>query len=181
MKIIPFILTIIISLGNFSTANASIIGDSFDYSVSFTNSGNIGSGSATAIDPGEDVTIFNSFNAFNLTIDFQAGGLLELSHDLTGFGLVGDTITWELTDLDWLPTAGEIVGISQIGGNGGGATSAFTADSLTIVTPDETNPPVIHNYVFQLETSHSQGAIPEPTSLIVWGLLGVVGLKYRRR
>jgi len=64
-----------------------------------------------------------------------------------------------------------------------GTVADFNPGPPTFEFPGDFTPGQTSGYVggADLHIAHDNGAIPEPTSLIVWGLLGAVCLKRRRR
>lgn len=159
-----------------TAANASLIGDT----ITVTNESPLGtilnSQFVVVTEANEAVSLggaaFADINAASIEIIWTRG-VATRNGPFNGY---------VFSDLDWLPDAGSIVGVSLVT-NIDGITMqdvTFTADSVAIDTEGTARTNTSFLNVF-LETSHSS-QIPEPGTLAMFGLgLAGLGLARRRR
>ena len=121
-----------------------------------------------------------------LLVDVSAN-TIDVEYDLSstsaaGVGIDGQSLT--LSDLDWVGTPGQIIGVDVTRFDAGSpnlilGNVAFTSDSVTIdfvggwTDTDRMS--------IGLDTTHYP-TIPEPSTIAMWSVLGLVGMGvYRRR
>ncbi|MCH2244926.1 MAG: PEP-CTERM sorting domain-containing protein [Crocosphaera sp.] len=153
-------------------AQASLIGDSIDYSFGLNNGATFLSGSAIVTDSGAeyddlvigaDVVIDLAADSFDLSLDFP--------------GTASRDLKWVLSDLDWVDKPGEIIGVTQTAGRSA-VDISWTADSITVITPADVTAPVSDLYSFDIQTTH---AVPEPLTILGAGTAISFGAAFKRK
>ena len=103
--------------------------------------------------------------------------------DNWGSQLGTDSLRIDLTDLDWVGTPGEIVGLNDDGGTWGVQDSGFTSDSAFVIFDLLDFSQTGESHSFSFETRHL-APVPLPAALPLLGaglfLMGAVGRRRKR-
>ncbi len=156
-------------------AQASLLTDEVRLQFIAVGLGTVFDGTAIVSDPGVEFSVPASNP---ILVDVHADSF-DILIDLTGFGSVGLPLTAIISDLDWVPNPGIVTGLTLSSGNVADVIStSFTDDSVTVNLANLTNPPVNHNFTFDIETSH---AVPEPSAFALFGLSALAMTGWNRR
>ncbi len=106
-----------------------------------------------------------------LTIDPNNSNLLTITDDLN----------YSFTDLDWVGTPGHIVDVVMVQNDFSGVTFGFGPDSINVFIPDQVVN-TVSSVSFDIIAQHDN-VVPEPSSLLVWSLIGLTlgGFAWRHR
>ena len=158
------------------SAQAALIGDEIDYSFGISGGPTLVSGSAIVTDPGAEFSgpVFGGGGTADVLIDVAADSF-DLGFDFDG--ALGVDLVWVLSDLDWVGTPGEIVGVTQTAGRSA-VDISWTADSITIITPLANIVPVNDLFSFDIQTTHS---VPEPLTILGAGTAIGFGAAFKRK
>jgi hypothetical protein len=173
-KLLRVLVALAVAVGSCGLANASLIGDMVG--TRYVSSTGLDTGiEMNLVGPGIDGNFFqNQFfdydaNSFQISSTGNFGGIWTTDPL--------DTISLQLSSLDF--TTGPLTGVSFLT-NLSGVSMSFTGNSVTFSWKEQN---IGTGVYLSAQFTTSGTTIPEPGSLLVWGLMGLVGagMNNRRR
>jgi hypothetical protein len=168
-------LTLGVSFLNLAPAQASsLLGSTVNYSLAFNNNSPFNTGSFVVSSGGPEVNYTSFGSGSALTVNFGAS-TFNLGLDLGGFPIVGSNVAWKFTGIS--PNPG-IIGVTQTGGPTALSIN-FTSNSISVLTPNFSQPLQSNTYSFSIQTASA--TTPEPSAIFGLGLIGLAAFASKRK
>jgi len=176
-KVVPLVLAALCC-----SADATIMNGSFSVGISPSTS-DVGSGAFT-VAGSPDFAGSDPLSNIDFTFDFD-GDRLTLTVDLDGEAQISTTVNWLFTGIGFTDPLDEITGITRredLDNGTTGVSAGFTADSLTIQTPDEmATGGDNYTYIYDISRSLAVTPVPEPSSCALFLVGGLAAWRIRRK